>query len=348
MRRNRLGFLAGLALITALRPAGAAPLIDFPTENRALLGGRPQDFFMYVDRDFEGEKSKPWQGGQFGFVRGPVREKGRISYIQLHEGVDIAPVRRDAQGIPLDPVRAAAAGRMVHVSREAGASNYGRYVVIEHLLDGSPVYTLYAHLASIAVEPGQTVAQGAPIGVLGFTGAGINRERAHVHFEVCLMLSENFPGWHEAHFPGNPNRHGLYNGLNLVGMDPARLLMESQRNPSLHLADYVRALEPTFKITINNSPNLSLIRNYPWLVAPGSPASPPAWSISFSRHGVPIKAEAAPAAVPAPTVTWVQDTDQAYTHITKGIVGGSPGAPKLTESGQRFVALLTWGTSPGH
>ena len=97
----------------------AEPLVDFPTDNRALLEGRPQDFFMYVNRDFEGEKSKPWQGGQFGFVRGPVRDGGKILCIQFHEGIDIRPVHRDAQGNPTDEVRAAAAGTVVHVSREA-------------------------------------------------------------------------------------------------------------------------------------------------------------------------------------------------------------------------------------
>ena len=92
-------------------------LVDFPTDNHALLEGRPQDFFMYVNRDFEGEKSKPWEGGQFGFVRGPVRNGDRILCIQFHEGIDIRPVHRDAQGNPTDEVRAAAAGAVVHVSR---------------------------------------------------------------------------------------------------------------------------------------------------------------------------------------------------------------------------------------
>ena len=142
---------AGLFLL-ALGVLRAQPLVDFPTDNRALLEGRPQDFFMYVNRNFEGEKSKPWQGGQFGFVRGPIRDGGRVLCIQFHEGIDICPVHRDPHGNPTDEVRAAAAGKVVHVSREAGASNYGRYVVVEHLWAGSPYYTVYAHLSSISVE----------------------------------------------------------------------------------------------------------------------------------------------------------------------------------------------------
>ena len=330
-------------LLAASAAASATqPVIDFPTENRALIEGRPQDFYMYVDRNFEGQKSQPWQGGQYGYVRGPQRAGERVLYTSLHEGVDIRPVRRDAQGNPLDDVRAAAAGRVVHASREAGASNYGRYVVIEHREDGCPFYTLYAHLATVDVEAGQTVRQGQTIGRLGFTGAGINKERAHVHFEVCLLLSENFDAWHAAHFPGNPNRHGTFNGLNLVGADPSRLLIEAAKSPNLKLREYFAAGEPFFSLVVNDSPHFSLVRNYPWLVPSGEVANPPAWKITFTRTGVPVKIEAVRERVPEPRAVWVKETPYATVHATKGLITGSPAAPRLTDSGMRFARLLTW------
>ena len=67
MTLRTAAFLIALAL-----PLQAA-LFDWPTENRALLEGRPQDFYMYVNRNFEGEETTPWEGGSFGFVRGPHR-----------------------------------------------------------------------------------------------------------------------------------------------------------------------------------------------------------------------------------------------------------------------------------
>lgn len=334
--------LAVAAIFSGLPLASAAVLLDFPTANRALADGRPQDFFMYVDRNFEGEASKPWQGGQYGYVRGPQRSGGNVIYTSLHEGVDIRPLERDASGNPVDPVLAAAAGKVVHVSREAGASNYGRYVVVAHQWEGSPYFTLYAHLASIAVEPGQMVRQGETLGRMGFTGAGINQERAHVHFEVCLLLNKNYDAWHQAHFAGSPNRHGIYNGLNLVGTDPARLLVESQKDPLLSMARTVASGEPAFKIMVPNSPHLTLIRDYPWLVPNGEIANPPAWTITFTRHGVPIKAEAAETAPPEAVAVWAADSGQAVSHITKGLLTGSPSAPRLTDSGKRFAKLLTW------
>jgi murein DD-endopeptidase MepM/ murein hydrolase activator NlpD len=332
---------AGLVVLVvgALR---AEPLIDFPTANRALIEGRPEDFFMYVNRDFEGTKSKPWQGGQFGFVRGPVRDGGKVLCLQFHEGIDIRPLQRNAQGSPTDEVRAAADGKVVHISQGAGASNYGRYVVVEHRWDGCPYYTLYAHLASISVETGRSLRQGEVLGIMGFTGTGVDRERAHVHFEVCMMLSENFEAWYDANFQRHPNRHGIYNGLNLAGIDPAPLLLAAQKNPAFKISDFLAGGEATFKITVKNSTNFFLLRAYPWLVPEGEIASPPAWTITFSRFGTPITVQAAKTAVTEPVVAWVKETGQPYSRITKNLISGPPGSPRLTESGLRFAKLLTW------
>ena len=62
---------------------------------------------------------------------------------------------------------------------------YGNYVVIDNGLDskGRRIYTYYAHLSSVAVSPGQTVAQGQIIGYSGNTG---NSYGAHLHFEVKI------------------------------------------------------------------------------------------------------------------------------------------------------------------
>jgi hypothetical protein len=88
-----------------------------PTDNRALFD-EPAQFFQFVDRDFEGAKSTPWEGGQFGFVRDPRRLGRGIAYARFHEGLDIKPLQRDAQGNPQDEVRAIADG-IVAVLRQA-------------------------------------------------------------------------------------------------------------------------------------------------------------------------------------------------------------------------------------
>lgn len=330
--------VAGL-VVTAEGAAGGGPWIDLPTENRAVFEGRPEVFYMHVDRDFEGRRSSPWEGGKFGFVRGPRRVGGDVAMTRFHEGVDIRPVRRDASGEPLDQVFAAVDGVVVHASNDARASNYGRYIVIEHQLDGSPYYTLYAHLKSIAVRPGQRVRRGEVIGELGYTGVGINKARAHLHFEFCVMLSRRFDQWFDYHHPNLQNRHGIYNGRNLNGMDPIGLISAVRSNPATTPADFIRGMTPMFELTVNHSPHFDLIQLYPWLVPPGQPAAPPAWKITFSDTLIPMKAEAA-AAVGEPSVRWLMPSRVSPTHLSRGLVAASGNS--LTESGKRFAHLLTF------
>jgi len=304
---------------------------------------------MYVTRDFEGVKSTPWEGGQYGYVRGPQRIGGEVVCTHLHEGVDIRPMERDASGAPLDIVRAAAAGTLVYANRDARASNYGRYAVIEHPMpSGAPIYTLYAHLASISAEPGQHVAQGQPIAVMGFTGDGIDRARAHLHFEIGLVLGDHFDSWYRTFIPADPNRHGNYHGMNLAGVDPAPLLIASGRSTTPDFRAYVRSLEPTFKIAFPNVPGFALPVRYPWLVASGAAGDrPPAsWIVAFSYSGVPVGIEPSPVAVGEPSVAWVAPTHLPLIHSTRGFVGGTASSPRLTDSGKRLVSQLMWAGDP--
>ena len=89
------------SLLVCLGTAQAANWI-LPTANRALFTGDYDDFFMYVPRRWEGKDYTVWQGGQYGFVRTPVKSKGKIIYAKFHEGLDIKPTRRDSRGDPLE------------------------------------------------------------------------------------------------------------------------------------------------------------------------------------------------------------------------------------------------------
>src|SRR5713101_2605698 len=153
--------------------------LALPTDNDALFRGDGPAFYQHIERDYQGVKSMPWEGGQYGFVRDPIETAAGIIYTRFHEGIDIRPLQHDAQGEPLDEVRAIADGKVVHTNHVPGYSNYGKYIVIEHRWDGSNYYSLYGHLSSIRVQDGQSVKKGAPIAVMGHTGTGINQERAH-------------------------------------------------------------------------------------------------------------------------------------------------------------------------
>ena len=68
----------------------------------------------------------------------------------MHEGVDIRSLQHDKRGEPTDPVLASAVGEVMHVNTKAGLSNYGKYIVLRHVIEGLEIYSLYAHLSEIA------------------------------------------------------------------------------------------------------------------------------------------------------------------------------------------------------
>jgi murein DD-endopeptidase MepM/ murein hydrolase activator NlpD len=342
MRWSILAF--ALWLLSNVSIIAQAQRVDLalPTDNDALFGEGGPAFYQYIERDYKGEKSTPWQGGQYGFVRDPIETSAGIVYTRFHEGIDIKPMHRDAAGEPLDEVRAIADGKVVHINLAAGHSNYGRYVVVEHRWDGSPYYSLYGHLSSIGVKPGQSVHKGEPIAVMGYTGVGINRERAHVHLELNLMLSRAFEKWYKLyHAKDDPNYNGLYNGLNLVGLDIARLYLALRKNPALTIPEFLAQEETFYKVTFPKSSHFELPKLYPSMLRGGTETKA-SWEVSFTRAGLPLKIEPSSKKVKQPEVSYVKKSPIDSRHLTHGDVTGRGSNAHLTESGLIFMRLLIY------
>lgn len=330
--------LSTLCLLLTTAAAHALTGLVLPTENAALFENQPENYFQFVDRTFEGVRTTPWQGGQFGFVRDPRRIGGAIAYARFHEGLDVKPLRRDARGDPLDEVRSIAAGRVVYVTASTGLSNYGRYLVVRHDWEGAgPFYSLYAHLRAARVQPGDVVAAGQVVGQMGYTGAGIDQRRAHVHVELNMLLSSEFEAWHAANFT-TPNHHGIYNGLNLAGLDLQSLYLASAQNAALSLPAFVKGGEPAFRVRVPATARMEIVSRHPWLLAGGKmPAS--SWEVTFSRWGFPMAVEASTAPAEVPAVTWVRDAGLPHYLNTRGLLTGSGTTAKLTAEGMRFIRL---------
>lgn len=340
MRTSALFLLSGLMTIAV---HGAEPLnLALPTDNDALLRGDGPAFYQYIERDYHGEKSTPWEGGRYGFVRNPVETSAGIIYTRLHEGIDIRPLQRDANGEPLDAVRAIAPGVVVHASEMAGYSNYGRYVVVEHRFDGCKYYSLYGHLSTIAVRSGQHVQQRDQLGVMGHTGEGLNQARAHVHLELNLMLSRQFESWHAAFFPNEPNRHGLYNGLNLVGIDIARLYLALQKRPELTIPEFLAEEEMLYRVLVPASENFDLARFYPWMVREKSAGQPASWEVSFNRAGVPLKIQPGAKPVSEPELSSLKPSGVNAGVLTSDRISGRGPNAHLTDKGKQFMRLLAF------
>lgn len=108
----------------------------------------------------------------------PVEGRRTQAYHAGHRGLDLA--------VPIGtPIRSTMAGRVVH----AGWNNegYGNLVIVEN----GPYRTYYAHLDSVPVNLGQTVAAGDVIGLSGNTG---NSTGPHLHYEVRVNGQPVEPG----------------------------------------------------------------------------------------------------------------------------------------------------------
>jgi len=331
-----------LSLIAIASSRGEPLNLVLPTDNDALLRGDGPAFYQYIERDYHGEKSTPWEGGRYGFVRNPVETSAGIIYTRLHEGMDIKPLQRDASGEPLDAVRAIAPGVVVHASTVAGYSNYGRYVVVEHRFDGCKYYSLYGHLSSIAVHPGQHVQQRDQLGVMGHTGEGLNQARAHVHLELNLMLSLQFEEWHDNFFHNDPNHHGLYNGLNLVGIDIARLYLALQKRPDLTIPEFLAEEETLYRVLLPPSRNFDLPKFYPWMLREKSAGEPASWEVSFNRAGVPLKIQANAKAVSEPELSYLKPGGVDGGILTMERIAGRGTNAHLTEKGKNAMRLLVF------
>lgn len=105
-----------------------------------------------------------------GYISSPMGAR----WGRTHLGIDIAR--------PSNKTIKASDNGVVTAAGPSGA--YGNRIIISHK---NGYETLYAHLSSIEVSVGQTVAQGSKIGVMGSTGRSTG---LHLHFEV-LKNGEN-------------------------------------------------------------------------------------------------------------------------------------------------------------
>ena len=322
--------------------AGTVVDLVLPTDNDALFRGDGSAFYQYIERNYKGVKSTPWEGGQYGFVRDPMETSAGIVYTRFHEGIDIRALHRDARGEPLDEVRAIADGQVVHTNLVPGYSNYGKYIVIEHHWEGSDYYSLYGHLSSIAVQPGDTVKRGQHIAVMGYTGAGLNQARAHLHLELNLMFSHQFETWYNAFFRNDPNHNGIYNGINLAGLDIARLFLALRKNPALTIPEFLSREEVFYKVSLPKSPHFELPKLYPWMLVAGARNQKSSWEVSFARSGLPLRIEPSDKQVTQPELSYVKRSSIDYSSLTRDVISGHGENAHLTNYGRQLMRLLIY------
>jgi murein DD-endopeptidase MepM/ murein hydrolase activator NlpD len=255
----------------------------FPTANHALYekGGE--------ERFFVGTIGKTWTSGTFGCVR--------TGGWQMHEGLDIRCLQRDRRREPIDPILATADGTVAYINARPWLSNYGNYLILRHEVEGLEVYSFYAHLREIrdGLEVGQAVNAGEEVAVMGRTAntrEGISKERAHVHFELNLLVNDHFASWYKKTFPKQRNDHGDWNGQNLLGIDPrAIFLAEHEQGAKFSLLSFLQSQTELCRVLVRKT-YFPWLKRYAPLVRPGVRSETEGvagYEIALNFNGVPFE-----------------------------------------------------------
>jgi murein DD-endopeptidase MepM/ murein hydrolase activator NlpD len=271
----------------------------------------------------------------------------------MHEGLDIRCIQRDRRGEPLDPIMATAEGTVAYINNRSGLSNYGKYLVLRHRIEGVEVFSLYAHLSQVQdqLRVGSPVQAGEIIGTMGHTAntrEGISKERAHLHFEIGLIVNDRFPSWLKSNTSSQRNDHGPWNGLNLLGLDPRLLLLTQESQGSrFSLLRLIRDQRALCRVLVrkNNFPWLRrytpLIRRNPLADREGAAA----YEMSLNYNGVPFQLiPRAPSEVqPGPKyqLLFVDEAEE-RDHPCRKLVVHNRGKWELAPAGINLLDLLTY------
>ncbi len=313
---------------------------QLPTENRYLFEDQPKKFYQPTI-------SRRLISGTFGFTRTSAPEPARI-FERFHKGVDIKPLRRDARGEPLDPVRACADGVVVRVNDQERISDYGKQVIVRHDWGGLDVLTVYAHLGSVRAQVGQTVKAGDVLGILGWTGPGLVQSRAHLHLEVAFQINPKFDEWVKATKPGRlwePNRHGEWHGLNLMGIDPVPLFWAEHRGKPKTWQEAL-AVQPGGFIVKVPAPR-TRVSWTDWVQAADNCTGAESWQIEMTPWGLPLKVSASATPVTGPELVANPGRPNEGKYYCRGLVEpDGKGGMRLSKFGRQYFDMMMFVPSP--
>ncbi len=256
MTRNFFCSALGAATLFSGTTLFAQSPFQFPTANHALYTpGAELKFFAPTTPD------RSWTSGSFGCVRDNSQ--------RMHEGLDILHLQTDRHGEPTDPVMATADGKVMYISTRQGLSNYGKYIVIRHVVEGLEIYSVYAHLSAISsgLKIGDPVSGGQVIATMGRTSSAeaIGKWRAHLHFELNVLVNDNFAAWFKKN-SSERNDHGEWNGQNLNGLDARPVLLaEKPGEKKFNLLNFVRSQTELCRVLVRDT-NFPYLKRYPQLV----------------------------------------------------------------------------------
>ena len=320
------------ALPLPIGPALPWAAMIFPTEQN-VLGNTGKEFQPTAT-------GKP-ESALYGSTRtGPLGAA-------FHEGVDIAPMKRDARGRVVDTVRAVAEGTVVYANRVGGNSTYGKYVVIFHRDPLGEVYTLYAHLAQVedSARPGAAVQPGTPLGVMGNTSSFRASFMPHLHLEFGLMVNQHFDGWFRAQ--NLKPDHGIYHGYNLLAINPLSVFEAFKQRPDLDMGAHLKSIPVAFQMAVRMKRAPDFFKRYPSLWQGAQQIGEEAVVLDCSENGLPLSGRLATeeeiSAMGRDRVKVLSVNEEALGRNGAHIIAGSAGNWHLqAQHGQRWLDILTY------
>ncbi len=253
--------------------------LSWPTPNPAFVKGLGYHAFLQKTGP-----DKEYSSGSFGCVRNHGQK--------FHEGLDLFPLNSDPSGKAKDSVFAAMPGTIAYLNKTAKDSAYGKYVVLEHPDYKPTLYTLYAHLEDISpgLSIGTPVKAAEPIGKMGNSASfHIPLNRSHLHFEIGIRLSANFDRWYDRQPFKTPNKHGNYNGYNLVGLDPLQFYSAYLDQGFHSPEEFIRSLPVLVKLRVSSQIIPDLVKENPSLCVNGYPKERfSSWICCFGPFGIPL------------------------------------------------------------
>jgi murein DD-endopeptidase MepM/ murein hydrolase activator NlpD len=265
----------------------------------------------------------------------------------FHEGVDIAPMKRDARGRVVDTVRAVADGTVVYANRVGGNSTYGKYVVVVHRDPLGEVYTLYAHLAQVdeGSRPGAAVQPGTPLGVMGNTSSFQSSFLPHLHLEFGLMVNRHFDGWFRAQ--NLKPDHGTYHGYNLLAINPLSVYEAFKQRPDLDMGAHLKSIPVAFQMAVRMKRTPDFFARYPSLWKGAQQIGEEVVVLDCSENGLPLSGRLATdeetGAMGRDRVKVLAVNEEALGRNGAHIITGSAGSWRLhARSGQRWLDILTY------
>lgn len=159
-------------------------LVGFPLAGLAFFGAvvMPQAqaaFYsaeLYFDTQYASEVNAAVTEQTF---RWPMASFGISQYFHAgHRGIDL----RNARGTPIYPITD---GTVTYAGNSLWG--YGKHIIVTH---NDELQSLYAHLSTVLVSAGDTVAKSTQLGAVGATGWATGY---HLHLEILLNGAQSNP-----------------------------------------------------------------------------------------------------------------------------------------------------------